>query len=143
MTKWIIIVVLAAGGWYWWMGRTPKAGTPPTAVQAEAAVREHLLAARPCSGGRVDIPRLENVRVQNWNPELRAWPVLADFSVECERGQVVSTWNSGGGGAFTCFITTQAGAYRCGVPAALGRAASEMNESIRKSMEESLQKLGK
>jgi hypothetical protein len=61
----------------------------------------------------------------------------------CERGQVASTWNSSGGGAATCFITTQAGAYRCGVPAALGRAAGEMNESIRKSMEESLQKLGK
>jgi len=140
MSKWIIVVVLAAGGWYWWTNRTPKAGTPPTAVQAEAAVRDYLLGARPCNGGRVEVARLENIRVQPWNPGVRAWPVLADFSVVCEKPQVSSAWNSGGGSAATCFITAQAGSYRCGVPAALGQAAGEMNESLRKAMEESLKK---
>ena len=143
MSKWIVIVVLAAGGWYWWTGRTPKAGPPPTAVQAEAAVRQYLMSARPCSEGRVEITRLEDIRVQTWNPELRAWPVLADFSVLCERAPVASTWNSSGGGSATCFMTSQGGTYRCGVPAALGQAASEMNDSIRKAMEQSLQKMGK
>jgi hypothetical protein len=32
----------------------------------------------------------------------------------------------------------QDGNYRCGVPAALGKAVGEMNESIRKEMESSM-----
>jgi hypothetical protein len=138
VVKWVIVIVLAVGGWYGWTNREAKAGKLPTAVQTEAAVRDYLLGARPCTGGRVDITQLENIRVQKWSPELRAWPVLADFSVVCEKPQVSTTWNGSGGSAATCFITVQDGNYRCGVPAALGKAVGEMNDSIRKEMESSM-----
>ncbi len=133
MLKILLALGIAGAGWYWYTHSAPSA---PTASQVEPALRAYLERAKTCRG-TVEITRLENIRVQGWNKQLQAWPVLADFDVRCTQPGVDTTWTSSGGTAAACFAQRNGSTVTYGLPGLAG----EMADKAKAALDEAMRKM--
>jgi hypothetical protein len=117
----------------------------PTVEQINEPLREFLIQkkAETCQG-TVEVRELQNIQVQPWNNQLKAWPVSAEFAVTCVKTSGGSTtWRSSGGKAAACYAMKEGNSYSCSLPGIVGEMERRAHDEIKKAMEKALQSSSK
>jgi hypothetical protein len=96
--------------------------------------------AETCQG-TVEVRELQNIQVQAWNEQLKAWPISAEFAVTCVKTSGGSnTWRSSGEAA-ACYAMKQGSSYSCSLPGIVGELEQRAKEEMKEAMQKALQSM--